>query len=183
MITIEKIKIFNSYGGDVDGFLRMKRDKESRLIEDNEWSLIGDFLQDMALINKKLAAQSYVDLVLKKMKENCDSNSFDLLTQKIRFYQDFQRVKEILKEIENKVTPDTDTVWAGFDNADVFLSELKDDIQRLAFCDFKALNKACVEFAPTSTYQELSMSNGWSKDYLKLAEEFDLLYDKITRSK
>ena len=38
-----------------------------------------------------------------------------------------------------------------------------------------------MEFAPTSTYQEISLSNGWGNEFLKLADQFDKLYEKIRR--
>jgi hypothetical protein len=183
MITLEKIKIFNSYGGDIDGLARNSRSNDHNLIEDKEWALIDNFFQDIELITKGLAAQTYVDQSLRKIKENCDNSSFNFLTQKITFYQDFQSVATILKEIKNKINQKTDTVWAGFDNADIFLVELNHDIERLELCDFETLNKIQVEFAPTCTYQELSMTNGWSVEYLKLAEEFDALFDKLTKKK
>jgi hypothetical protein len=36
-----------------------------------------------------------------------------------------------------------------------------------------------VEFLPTSTYQELAMSNGWSEEYLQIAEKLDSIYKRI----
>jgi len=34
-------------------------------------------------------------------------------------------------------------------------------------------------FAPTGTFQEHSISNGWSNEYLALAEKFDKIYDAL----
>ena len=45
MITVEKIKIFNSYGGDIDGLARNSRTNDHNLITDNEWALIDNFLK------------------------------------------------------------------------------------------------------------------------------------------
>ena len=42
-------------------------------------------------------------------------------------------------------------------------------------------NSIAVEFAPTSTIQEISMSNNWSDEYLKLANEIDNLIDGILK--
>lgn len=183
MITLEKIKIFNGYGGNIDEFARNSRNNGYSIIEDKEWALIDNFFQDIELITKGLSPQIYTDQALKKMAENCDSSSFNFLTQKIPFYQDFQGVATILKEIKNKINQKTDTVWAGFDNADTFLTELNHDIGRIEFCDFETLNKVHVEFAPTCTYQELSLSNGWSTEYLILAERFDILFNKLSKKK
>src|SRR4051812_18575549 len=103
MITTEKIKIFNSYGGDIDGLTRNSRSNDHNLISDNEWSLIDNFFQDIELINKGLAAQTYIEQTLLKLKENCDSDSFETLTNKIECYKDFQKVAEILNQIKSLV--------------------------------------------------------------------------------
>lgn len=58
MITTEKIKIFNSYGGDSEGLARVGRDSEKKLFDHNDWSVIGNFYQDIELINKRLSAQT-----------------------------------------------------------------------------------------------------------------------------
>ena len=39
-----------------------------------------------------------------------------------------------------------------------------------------------VEFAPTSTIQEISMANGWSSEYLKLSSKFDKEITKINKN-
>jgi hypothetical protein len=36
-----------------------------------------------------------------------------------------------------------------------------------------------VEFAPTSTIQEIAMSNGWHDEYLKLSTKFDKEIEKL----
>jgi hypothetical protein len=40
-----------------------------------------------------------------------------------------------------------------------------------------------TEFLPTSTYQEISISNGWGDNYIKLSSEFDKLYEKLIERK
>lgn len=39
-----------------------------------------------------------------------------------------------------------------------------------------------VEFLPTSTYKELVMSDGWSEEYLQIAEKFDSIHKRIKES-
>jgi hypothetical protein len=34
-------------------------------------------------------------------------------------------------------------------------------------------------FLPTGTLQEISIQNGWSEEYLKLATEFDTIYERV----
>jgi len=182
IITIDKLKLYNTYSGDIDGFSRTNRKKNKEVFgddSDNAWAAISSKLQDIELISKRLSSQDYTFTTLKELKEICDTQSFAALTSKIKFYSDFQIVAEILQEIKSKINLNTDTIWAGFDSVDIFLKELSQDIENIKFCNFTTLDKVNIEFAVTSTYQELSMSNGWSDDYLKLAEKFDKVYEEI----
>lgn len=181
MITKEKIKIFDRYAGDIDSFARSGRDHEKKVLSDIEWFLIDNFYQDIELINKKLAAQTYTEQTIVKLKENCDRESLDFFTIRIECYKDFQNGAEILKQIKAFISKDT--VWAGFGNADKFLEELNQDIEKIENCDYQTLEKVHVEFLPTSTYQELSMSNGWSDKYLELSTDFDKIYERMTERK
>jgi hypothetical protein len=85
MITREKLKIFDSYAGDIDGLARCGNDFEKQLFEDNEWSIIDNLYQDIELINKKLVAKSYLDKTLITLKENCNQESYSILIAKIIF--------------------------------------------------------------------------------------------------
>jgi len=183
MITREKIKIFDSYGGDIDGLARFGRDYEKKLFDNDDWSLIDNFYQDIELINKGLAAQTYTTQTISKLRDNCNHESFDWFISRIVHYNDFQRVAEILKQLRAFIFKDTDTVWAGFENAEKFLEELNQDIQKIENCDFQTLEKVHVEFLPTCTYQELSMSNGWSDKYIMLSTDFDKIYERMTEIK
>jgi len=183
MITIEKLKVFDSYGGDSDGLARVGRDYEKKLFDNKDWSLIDNFYQDIDLINKRLAAQTYIEKTFVKLKENCDSDSFEAFTEKIECYKDFQKVADILKQIKAFVSEETDTVWAGFDSPDKFLEEINQDIEKIENCDYQRLERVNVEFAPTCSYQELSMTNGWSDKYLELSKDFDKIYERMTKRK
>lgn len=183
MITVEKIKIFNSYGGDIDGLARNSRTNDHNLITDNEWALIDNFFQDIELINKRLAAQTYIDQTFTKLKDKCDRDSYELFVSKIECYKDFQKVADILKQIKIFVKADTDIVWSRFDSLENFLADLNQDISNIENCNFVTLDKVQTEFLPTSTYQEISISNGWGDDYIKLSNDFDKLYNKLTERK
>lgn len=86
---------------------------------------------------------------------------------------------DILQQVRSHTPDNADTVWAGYDNAADFLTDLGQDIAKLEYCDFKTLDKVRVEFMPTCTYQEIAISNGWGDAYLKLGEDFDRLYKFI----
>jgi phosphosulfolactate synthase (CoM biosynthesis protein A) len=44
--------------------------------------------------------------------------------------------------------------------------------------NIKLLKKYKIMFAPTGTFQEIAMANDWHDDYMKLADDFDNLYEK-----
>jgi len=96
------------------------------------------------------------------------------------YYQEFQEVAGILRQIRSKIYPETDFLWAGFVDHNEFLAELNADIQKLESCDIATLKKIHVEFLPTCTYQEIAISNGWSNEYMELADKFDALWKRIT---
>lgn len=179
MLTIEKIKIYNTFGGDIDGFSRGRKTSEQNLFSDNDWSLIDEFEQDVILISDRLVSKEYREKALIKLNENCDLETKDYFKSKIPFYSDFKKVAEIVANIKSRINDETDTVWSGFDNTEVLTKELDSDQKQLELLDFDALEKVMVEFLPTSTYQELAMSNGWSDEYLQIAEKFDSIHKRI----
>ena len=133
------------------------------------------------MISKRLTSYDYAKNTLTELQETTDNETFKLLTSKIPFYADFHKIRQIIETIKSWTTRETNTVWAGYDDSEAFLFDLNSDIEKTTFCDFTTLEKLNMEFAPTSTYQELSLSNGWSDEYLKLAKQFDKLFIKIKR--
>jgi len=183
LITKDKLKIFSSYSGDIDGLLRQNKSADIEIFGkslDKDWGKISSKLQDLDLITKRLASHDYTKQALAELEEITDNEAFKILTAKITFYSDFQKIRQILEQIKNWITDETDTVGSGYDNGGKFLTELHQDIEKIKFCNFSTLNKLKIEFTPTSTYQEISLLNGWGDKFLKLAEDFDNLHKKIT---
>ena len=60
MITRQKLKIFDKYGGDIDGLERMGSSLEKELFRNDDWSLIDNSYQDIELINKNRPAMPIV---------------------------------------------------------------------------------------------------------------------------
>ncbi len=83
---------------------------------------------------------------------------------------------EILKEIREKVTDDSDLMWTSFETADELRKEIDKLVLRLNSNDKNVLKDIYVHFLPTYTFQEHSMQNGWSEEYMKFAEQFDRIY-------
>lgn len=85
---------------------------------------------------------------------------------------------DLLTEIKNRITDDSDVVWTRFSTVDELRGHIDGCISRLNQGDKTALRDINIDFSPTSTFQELSIQNGWSDDYLRLATRFDNLYKK-----
>jgi hypothetical protein len=85
---------------------------------------------------------------------------------------------DILLTIKEKITDTSDLVWTSYETA----GELRDDIEQI-MKELKKGNKITDEayshFLPTSTFQEHAMQNGWTDEYLKLAERFDKIYEEL----
>ncbi|MGN8067671.1 hypothetical protein [Mucilaginibacter sp. 22184] len=96
-------------------------------------------------------------------------------------FNDFQEVIEILEIIQSKIDIQTDIVWTRFNSAQDLTNELTDCIQKLRVGDHQTLKEVYMLFAPTGTFQELSISNGWSHEYLNLAHQFDVYYEKFKK--
>jgi hypothetical protein len=101
LITPEKNKIFDRFKGDYDSFVRMGMPFENKLFENNDWALIDNVYQDIKLINNTPVAESYIEQVIINLKEVSDRNAFDILTNQIDFYNDFQKVAGILNLWKN----------------------------------------------------------------------------------
>jgi hypothetical protein len=186
LLNREKLQIYNLYNGDIDGVFRNNRPTEMAVFGDSldiTWELISNKLQDIELISRRLTSYDYTKKILTELFEKSDAETFKLFTDKIPFYDDFQNVRHILETIKGLTTDEADAVWAGYDNGKDFLIDLNSDIEKIIFCDFETLDRLNLEFAPTSTYQELSLSNGWTDDYIELSARFDKLYVKIKRQK
>jgi len=52
-ITENKIKIFNKYDGDIDGYSRIGTKDEREELSDDDFWLTGDLLQSMDMIDKE----------------------------------------------------------------------------------------------------------------------------------
>lgn len=180
MITTEKLKIFDKYKGDIDAFARIGRETEKTVLTDNDWQLIDSFKQDIELINKGLSSSNFNSKTIAQIKNNTDKNAFDTLSKQIVGFNDFQKIGQLLRKIKAKIQDDTDVLWTHYNDTKTFIEDLESDIKSIENCDRKTLEKIKINFLPTSTYQEISLSNNWSDEFLRIASEFDNLYNRIT---
>lgn len=86
---------------------------------------------------------------------------------------------KIIGQIKNKISDTSDVIWTKYETAKEFRDDLDGYITRLKVNDKSCLEELKVLFAPTGSFQEHSISNGWSDEYLMLAEEFDKIYYQL----
>jgi len=183
VITTEKLKIFEKYKGDNDAFARVGRETEKTILTDSEWQLIDSFNQNIVLINKGLSSSDFNSKTITQIKNSTDKNAFDTLSKKIVGFNDFNKIGQLLRNLRAKIQDDTDVLWTHFNDTKSFIEELESDIKAIESCDRKTLEKIKINFLPTSTYQEISLSNNWGEEFLKMASDFDNLYNRITDAK
>jgi hypothetical protein len=84
-----------------------------------------------------------------------------------------------LKKVKEQFTDNSDMVWTGCETAKEVRDELDGYIEQLSKGYTGCLKNLNLHFAPTSTFQEHSLQNGWAKEYLQLSKEFDSIYKSI----
>lgn len=183
MITIEKLKIFDKYKGDIDAFARVGSETEKKVITDNEWQIIASSKQDIELINKGLSSSDFNSKTISQIKSNTDKNAFDTLSKQIVGFNDFQEIGQLLRRLRAKIQDNTNVLWTHFNDTKSFIEDIESDIKAIENCDRKTLEKIKINFLPTSTYQEISLSNNWGDEFLKMASEFDSIYDSLINTK
>jgi hypothetical protein len=87
-----------------------------------------------------------------------------------------QELVEIINTVKEKFTDDSDLLWTSYDNAKEVRDELDGHIEQLNQGDKSCLEKLDIHFSPTSTFQEHSIQNGWTKEYMELANRFDIIH-------
>ncbi len=179
MLTIEKIKIYNKFNGDIDAFGRGGKMSEHDRLDDDDWCLIDEFEQDVKLISDRLVSKEFREKALYKLNENCDLETEEYFKSKILFYTDFKEVLEIIVYVKSRINDKIDMVWSGFDNAEVLTEELESYQKQIELLDFDTLEKIIVEFLQIGNYQEVAILNGWSTEYLKVAEKFYFIHKRI----
>jgi hypothetical protein len=73
VITIDKIKIYQRFNGDIDGWARVGTKEEKSIMNDNDWFLIEGFIQDINLVKKGLASNTFLKSINERLEEHCDS--------------------------------------------------------------------------------------------------------------
>jgi hypothetical protein len=87
----------------------------------------------------------------------------------------------LLEKVKEKITDDSDVIPTGYNSAKDLRNRIKDHIRKLKSDDLTSISELKIHFAPTGTFQEHSISNGWSDEYLALAQRFDKIYDALKK--
>lgn len=79
----------------------------------------------------------------------------------------------------NRITPDTDTCFTRFSSSQELKELLTAELSELQNGNLDKIISIYGHFAPTSTFQELSIQNGWTNEYIDIAGRMDELYMRI----
>lgn len=86
---------------------------------------------------------------------------------------------KVIRTARLKITDDTELVWSGYDSVAELQAEIDNDLKELMDGNLNKLDTFKTHFLPTSTFQEISLSNGWSEECIELALDFDKYYELI----
>jgi hypothetical protein len=87
-----------------------------------------------------------------------------------------QELVTLLSTVREKFTDESDMVWTRYTSPEDVRIELNAYLDQLRNSDTSCLDSLNSHFAPTSTFQEHSIQNGWADEYLELAKAFDTIY-------
>jgi hypothetical protein len=73
VITLNKLEIFKHFNGDSDGFSRVGSVEQMQAIDDDDWLIIENLLQDIYLENNQFLSPSYVRVAESHLSKYCDS--------------------------------------------------------------------------------------------------------------
>ena len=59
MLTLEKLNIYNYFGGDIDGWARTSKKNNSSGMTDEDWTLIDKLIQGLFLVSTGAASAEY----------------------------------------------------------------------------------------------------------------------------
>jgi hypothetical protein len=85
----------------------------------------------------------------------------------------------VLLRVRSKITDESDMLWIYFETPSDLRNEIDGFILQLEKEDISCLAGIHTHFMPTGTFQEHSLMNGWSKEYLFIATGFDKIYKRL----
>lgn len=90
-----------------------------------------------------------------------------------------QVIIEITKNVNMRITDQTDLTWTDYNISSNLKSELEGIIAELDNGNLQPLEKLNEYFLPTGLFQEIAIPNGWKDDFILMANQFDDLFGRI----
>ena len=98
--------------------------------------------------------------------------------------KEIKEIIDLIKRIKDHVSIENcDVTQSFFNSKEEIIDEIDDHIERLSNSDLSKINDLILLFLPTSDFQEISISNGWSEEYLQISAKFDELITLIKNRK
>ncbi len=101
---------------------------------------------------------------------------FNLIRRSNKFYYSpslAKRLIDIINQVKKHISSDSDMTYCYYDTPSDLIAMLDKCIIEIQKENMKVIDDVAIEFAVTSSLQEHSLGNGWSDEYLIIAEEFD----------
>lgn len=73
MITLQKIKIYKKYSGNIENWDRFGKMQDKGFLEYEEWELIDELIQNLELVQNGLTSACFKKDILHKLNDVCDS--------------------------------------------------------------------------------------------------------------
>lgn len=76
-------------------------------------------------------------------------------------------------------SPNTNVIWSQFESVEDVLIKLDTLKWRVELGDNKVITDLRILFAPTGSFQEISIDSGWGEKFIELATRFDKIIDSV----
>jgi hypothetical protein len=96
MITLEKLKVYRMFSGDIDGFARTYRGEHPSGITDADWSHIDSFCQALSLVSAGRATDEFAASVEQKLVATTDSEQTRQELRELSAWSDRQHPERFL---------------------------------------------------------------------------------------
>lgn len=73
MITEDKLKVYASYKGELDMWLRTGKEREKSFMDSSDWHLIDLLLQDATVLNRNLGSPKRAEEARNRLRENTEN--------------------------------------------------------------------------------------------------------------
>jgi hypothetical protein len=67
MLTVDKLRIYEQFDGDIDGWARASRGQATTCMTDEDWYLIDELLMGLATVKTGAASPSYAQQVEQRL--------------------------------------------------------------------------------------------------------------------